>query len=152
VSTALALTLLFFFPHLSRDQAQTYSKVIIAESVFRDVDPLITTSRIWAESGFRWKAVEPKQGNYGLMMVSQKVFDPAKNIRLGVRALAYWQQWHKEGKCSQKPPHFSWAHYTWGYRVPLRHRTLKQRKMTTVYRRLKRRMQRYAKTTRPDQS
>jgi len=136
MTAALALALLLYFPHLKPPEARTYARIIVEESRAAGVDPLLTAARTWCESGFRVRAY--RAGTYGLMQTRLKTFNPRKNISEGVRVLALWQRWHKRGRCKQLPAHNPWAHYTWGVIVPLRHRTLKGRKMDRVMRLLKR--------------
>lgn len=132
MSTALALALMAFFPHLERAEARLYARTIVAESRAAGVDPLLTASRAWVESGFRREAVN-KGGNYGLMQTRQRIFDPVTNIKLGVKALAYWKNWHREGRCKQHPRHPFWLHYTWGFVIPKKRRLPRSWKMKRVH-------------------
>ncbi len=132
MTPALGLALLLYFPHLHPAEAHLYAHLIVTESRAAGVDPLVTASRAWVESGYRWRVYEPRDKNHGLLQVRKRVFEPRANIREGVRVLAYWQRWHREGRCKLRPAHYSWAHYTWGYRVPLKHRTLDRREMVRV--------------------
>ena len=72
-------------------------------------------------------------GNYGLMQTRQRIFDPVANIKIGVKALAYWKAWHRAGKCKQHPKHPYWLHYTWGFVIPRKRRLPRSWKMQRVY-------------------
>ena len=136
----LGLAILAYFPHLKPAEARLYGRLIVQESRAAGVSPFDTAARIWVESGYRVRAVEPRAKNYGLAMIKRRDFDPRRNIRAGARALAYWQDWHRRGKCKQRPVHPYWLHYTWGYVVPPKRRTPRRWKMIRVKRLLKRKV------------
>ena len=137
---ALSLAITYYFPHLGRKTGNLYAHLFIVESQKVGLDPLLAASRCWVESGFRVNAVEPKAGNYGLMMIKRRDFNPQRNIHRGVEILSFWQAWHRDGKCKQKPKHHWVLHYCWGFVVPRRRRITKGLKFDRVYKLLKDRM------------
>jgi len=117
--------ILFLSPHLDKEEAAKYAKVIHTMSKSQEIDPFLIVSIIRAESNFS-SDKRSKTNDMGLMQIhvsrttfpdlrghEKLLYNPTLNIYLGVKHLRMFRKWHLR-KC--KPDHLWWRHYKWGYR------------------------------------
>ena len=138
--TILISAILWLAPHVAPEDARLYATVIQKEADRWDVDPLLVLAVIQRESGWNPRA-RSKTNDWGLMQVHvskttysgylqqpERLFNPKLNIRLGVRLMAIWRDYHI-GRCFGNHPY--WAHFKYGARVP---RKRKGRRVDRIYR------------------
>lgn len=129
--TVLA-AILWLHPATPVKQAKVYAKFIARESTRRDIDPLLVVAIIHLESRFNPKA-KSKTHDYGLGQIhvsktthsyylgrERLLFQPGRNIYLGVRMLRFWKNYHDKN-C--KNDHYWWIHYQHGKKVIRKGRT-----------------------------
>lgn len=113
---------------VSPGQAQEYAKHVVVQSERREVDPLLVVAMMYSESRCK-RRVRSRTNDYGLMQLhvapdthasyqgrEHLLFDPRRNIRLGVKVLALWRNYHFT-RCRNPEAHHWWSHYQWGGRV-----------------------------------
>ncbi len=123
-------------------QAESYASHIQRESLRWDLDPLLVLAVIHRESRFTTTA-KSKTNDYGLMQVHvskttysgylrypERLYNYKLNIRLGVRLMAMWRDYHA-GRCEGNHPH--WSHYKYGKRIP---KQRKGKKVDAIYHQL----------------
>jgi soluble lytic murein transglycosylase-like protein len=119
--------ILWLAPQLGHETAEDYAGLITGYAEKYEVDPLLVVAIIHTESRFNSRA-KSKTGDHGLMQVHVSVttykrylgrehllLEPKRNIRLGIRLLRQWKDYH-ERTCTGRHPF--WAHYGWGVHVP----------------------------------
>lgn len=139
----LRAAIVWLMPMLGPTQAGDYAALVERNARQRKVDPLLVAAIIKVESG-GWRRARSRTNDYGLMQlhVSRRthkrfrgrehlLYEPARNIRLGVKMLAFWKRHHR--RHCREAGHYWWAHYNWGYRVRSR---VYGRKVLKHYRRL----------------
>ena len=127
--TVLLAAILFLAPHVGHDQAKIYGAVIQREAARYGIDPLLVVAVIDRETGGSWNPkARSRTNDFGLMQVHvsvttysgylrrpERLFNPKVNIRLGVRLLGMWQQYHRSN--CPKDSHPWWSHYQHGVKV-----------------------------------
>lgn len=150
--TSLVPVILKLSPRLDRSVAKTYSDLIMFESKWYNLDPLLVSSYITVESGWKHDAINRKTNDYGLMQVhvssksaprfygeEKQLLKPRVNIREGCRILAMWKRFHRKW-CNAGHPWI--AHTKWGRKIPNRPNALNHSKaVLKVYDRIKDRAQ-----------
>lgn len=115
-------------PHLGHHKIKEYSDLIIFESGWYKMPPLLVVAFIHKES--RWNPRKKSVTNdFGLMQVhvarrgsarflgrEKELYRPRTNIREGTRILAMWEGYHNKW-CGKNPDHPFWAHQKWGRKV-----------------------------------
>jgi soluble lytic murein transglycosylase-like protein len=142
MSPVILAAILWLAPQVGQPQAQAYSVIIEREAQHWDLDPLLVVAVIQQESGWNPRA-RSKTQDWGLLQVHvsrttysryldqpERLFNPELNIRLGVRLMALWRDYHI-GRCFG--PHPFWAHFKYGRRIP---RKRKGKKVDIIYRSL----------------
>ena len=117
--------ILFLAVSLHQDRAADYAEWIDNQAAILEIDPLLVVALIHHESRFKTKA--RKGGNYGLMQVRVSksnyrallgrehiLYRPRANIRLGMKLLAWWRDYHHKYCLGGHP---WWAHYQHGRKV-----------------------------------
>lgn len=136
--------ILWLAPQLGADTAEVYAGLIAGHAEDAQVDPLLVVAIIHLESRFNPKA-KSKTNDRGLMQVhvsattykryrgrEHLLFDPDRNILLGVRLLKAWKAYH-ERTCGHNG-HPWWIHYNHGVRVITKgERALYGDKVNAVY-------------------
>jgi hypothetical protein len=120
--------IMWLAPHLGADTAELYAGLIAGHAEDAQVDPLLVVAIIQIESRFKATA-KSKTADYGLMQVhvskttykrylgrEHLLLEPARNIRLGVRLLKIWRDYHV--RACNGAAHPFWSHYKYGTRVP----------------------------------
>jgi len=116
--------IMWLVPQLGHIKAAEYAKLITFEARWYRVDPFDVVAIIQIES--RWSTKKKSVTNdYGLMQVhvarrgssrflgrTKELFDPATNIREGVRIYTMWLNYHE--KWCKPDSHDPIAHYKWG--------------------------------------
>ena len=111
---------------LGRGASVRIARLIKAQAKRRGIDPFLIAGLIHRES--RWDRRLASKKNHGLMQVrvsrttntgytgrESLLYQPRRNIRIGVRMLARWRKYHQR-KCTGRRAHYWWAHYQWGSR------------------------------------
>ncbi len=140
--------ILWLAPHLGADRAELYAGLVAGHAEDAQLDPLLVVAIIQIESRFKATA-KSKTADHGLMQVHVSrttykryigreglLYDPDRNIRLGVRLLKVWKAYH-DRTCSDAAHPF-WAHYKYGCRIPSRR---KGKRVDALYRLLQMRFQ-----------
>lgn len=134
--------ILWLAPQVGPVQAQVYGEAIHREAERWDIDPLLVVAVIHRES--RWNPrARSKTHDWGLLQIHvsrtthsgylarpERLFNPKLNIRLGIRLMAFWRDYHA-GRC--RGDHPWWAHYKYGRRIP---RKRKGKKVDVLYQQL----------------
>lgn len=105
---------------------QGYMKIIRVEAKKYGFDPLLVAAVVYKESRFSNRACY--RGSHGLMQiqlrprsckksmskaVAQGLYDPRKNIRRGLRLMAWWRSWWRK---HHKNDGYHWLlHYNQGF-------------------------------------
>jgi hypothetical protein len=114
---------------LQVSQAAHTAQIIHREAERRSIHPLLVAAVIEHETGGTWRRrLVSHTNDYGLMQVhvsrtmnrkyigrEHLLFSPRRNIRLGVRILSFWHDYHV--RHCKKDDHDWWSHYKWGSRV-----------------------------------
>lgn len=145
MTTLIVTAILWLAPQVSPADARSWGEQIHREADRWDVDPLLVLAVIQRESGWNPRAKSPTN-DYGLMQVHvskttysgylhrpERLFNPKLNIRLGIRLMGIWRNYHA-GHCGgDKATHPFWAHFKYGRRIP---RKRKGKKVDAIYREL----------------
>jgi len=142
MTTLIITAILWLAPQVEPADAKLYATHIQREATRWDLDPLLVLAVIKRESGFNPRA-RSKTSDYGLMQVHvskttysgylhhpERLYNPKLNIRLGIRLMAIWRDYHA-GRCEGQHPF--WAHFKYGKRIP---RKRKGKKVDAIYREL----------------
>lgn len=122
--------ILWLCPELASATASRYAGLIAEHSEVHSVDPLLVVAVIHTESRFVAHAKSPTN-DYGLMQLhvsarsvkryrvrERLLFNPERNVRLGVKLLSMWRG-HHATRCRRKTYPF-WSHCKYGIHVPRR--------------------------------
>ena len=120
--------ILWLAPQLGHELAEDYAGLITGYAEQYEVDPLLVVAIVHTESRFTARA-KSKTNDWGLMQLhvstttfkryrgrEHLLFEPKRNIRLGIKLLKRWKDYHKHTCPGHRHPF--WAHYGWGVRVP----------------------------------
>jgi soluble lytic murein transglycosylase-like protein len=118
--------IIWLAPNLGAETSELYAGLIAGHAEDAKIDPLLVVAIIHLESRFKPHA-KSKTNDYGLMQVhvsattyrryrgrETMLFDPDRNIRLGVRLMKNWKAYH-DRTCTG--PHPWWIHFNHGCRV-----------------------------------
>lgn len=127
-AAAILQAILWMAPHVAQDDANWYSRAIVAATEEWNIDPVEVLSIISKESNYDSAAVS-KWNDRGLMQIhvsktthteyigrEHELFDPLLNIWLGIKLLRYWKDYHWRN-C--RGGHLYVSHYKFGNHVPV---------------------------------
>lgn len=150
----IAAAILFIAPQVGQSRASIYARYINTYASRHKVDPFLVVAIIQHETNFR--SVQGKckrcRRDWGLMQLhvdkhthaeyrgkEKLLLQPKRNIRLGVRLLAWWRAQHRR-KCKRFHRYHWWVkHYKYGYHVPHRKRW---GTLLRIYNRIRKRVRR----------
>lgn len=140
--------ILWLAPHLGAERAELYAGLVTGHAEDAKIDPLLVVAIIHIESRFKATA-KSKTRDHGLMQVhvskttykrylgrEHLLYDPDRNIRLGIRLLKIWSDYHSRSCAGATHPY--WAHYKYGTWIP---RARKGKRVDALYQLLQMRFQ-----------
>lgn len=126
--TIILKAILYLAPHLAIADASLYARLVDHEAARHGLPPLLIVAVVQMESGWN-RTAKGKASEHGLTQVrvsktnypellGHEYFlrDPAINLYLGIKLLAYWRGYHYR-RCFPHHQHPWWAHHQWGKRV-----------------------------------
>jgi soluble lytic murein transglycosylase-like protein len=120
--------ILYLAPHLTSAEAGLYARLVEHETSRVGIPSLLVVAIVQGESGWN-RIAKGKASEYGLTQVRVSrtnypellgheylLMDPALNLHLGIKLMAYWRRYHYK-RCFPHHQHPWWAHIQWGKKI-----------------------------------